>query len=243
MNILLKEQNLGSITPKLISLPDIPATTTANGRIYHSPVGDLPSITTVLSLLSRDSIERWRKSIGEEKADKITKSAGVFGSTIHNMCETYLRTGNYTAPTPLHMETFLNLKKSLDNHLTDIYGLELPLYSKYLGVAGRTDCIGLWNGKLCVIDFKTANKYKEKDLIFSYYLQATAYCIMFEERTGKPITNFVICISSQEGTLQLIEGKRDDYNIPLLTTIKDYYNEKGLTHPFPRIFANIPTKS
>lgn len=223
----------------LISLPDIKATTKTDGRIYHSPVGDLPSITTVLSSLSKEAIEQWRKRVGEEVADKITKSAGVFGTSIHEMCEEYIKNGTYTAPTPLHLESFINIKRTLDKHLTRVIGLELPLYSKYLGIAGRTDCVGYWNGQLCIIDFKTANRYKELSWIFSYYLQATAYCIMFEELTGKAITTFKILIASQEGTMQLIEGERDAYVVPLVKVIKEYYNEKNLSHPYPKLFSTF----
>lgn len=223
----------------LISLPDIKATTGTDGRVYHSPVGDLPSITTVLSLLNKDAIEAWRKRVGEEVADRITKSASVFGSTIHEMCEDYIRTGKYIAPTPLHVESFLNIKRELDKNLKKVIGLELPLYSKVLGIAGRTDCIGIWGNKLCIIDFKTANKYKELSWIFSYYLQATAYCIMYEELTGKPITDFKILITSQEGTMQVVEGERDTYITPLVKAIKEYYHEKNLVHPYPKLFTTF----
>ncbi len=223
----------------LITLPTIAATTTPTGRFYHTPIGDLPSITTVLSSMNKTVIEKWRQRVGKEVADKITNSASVFGTSIHDMCEEYIRNDTYTAASPLHMESFLQIKRILDQNLQKVIGLELPLYSKYLGIAGRLDCIGLWNNKLCVIDFKTSNKYKNLSWITSYYLQATAYCLMFEELTGKSISSFVILISSQEGTIQIIEDKRDSYILPLVNQIEEYYNEKALKHPCPKLFTTF----
>ena len=68
---------------------------------------------------------------------------------------------------------------------------ECPLYSDYLQVGGRVDCIAEWNGKLSVIDFKTSRKIKKKEWIKGYLMQESAYCVMFEERTKIPIRQIV----------------------------------------------------
>ena len=224
---------------KPISLPDITATTDTHGRIYHTPVGNLPSITTVLSSLSKEGIDKWKTNVGEEKANRISTAAKNFGTTIHEMCENYIKGEKVHSPTPLHFQSFNNIRMVLNKNLTTVYGLELPLYSKYLGVAGRCDCIGIWNGKLCVIDFKTANKYKKKEWIHSYFLQATAYCLMIEELTEQIIDRFVIIITVEGETAQVFEGRRNDYIKDLIKTIKDYYNEKNLIHSYPKLFSLI----
>ena len=48
-----------------------------------------------------------------------------------------------------------NAQKILDESITKVYCQEAPLYSKHLGVAGRVDCVGQWNGVDSIIDYKT----------------------------------------------------------------------------------------
>ena len=59
-----------------IELSEMKSVTTEDGRRYQTPEGlELPSITTVLSILSRKSIAAWRKRVGEKKANAISKQA------------------------------------------------------------------------------------------------------------------------------------------------------------------------
>ena len=40
--------------------------------------------------------------------------------------------------------------------INNIHAIERTLYSEYLGLAGRVDCIAEYEGELAVIDFKTS---------------------------------------------------------------------------------------
>ena len=213
---------------KPLILDAISDTTTSAGRTYHTPSGDLPSVTTVLSILSRDDIAAWRERVGFEKADEVLRRAGVRGTRFHNLCETYLKNEAISYSNPLEQEMFGTIRPILDSNITEIYGLELPLYSEYLGIAGRCDCFAMWQGRVAIIDFKTSLRTKTKDKILSYFLQATAYCIMIEERTGIPVDRFAIVIGVDCEDAQVFTGKRDDYIKPLINCIKEYYNEKDL---------------
>ena len=102
----------------------------------------------------------------------------------------------------------------------------MPLYSDYLGVAGRVDCVADWNGRLAVIDFKTSKKPKKKEWISSYFMQAAAYCVMWEERTGIPIDKTVIVVAVDGDEPQVFEEKRDNFIQPCIETIIRYKNEK-----------------
>jgi genome maintenance exonuclease 1 len=94
------------------------------------------------------------------------------------------------------------IKPALDN-IDNITAIETPLWSKILGLAGRTDCIAEYNGKLSIIDFKASTKEKRKQDIENYFLQATAYALMYQERTGVIIENFVILIACEDGLFQV----------------------------------------
>lgn len=153
-------------------------------RHYALPDGTLvPSVTTVLGeKLNKDGLIEWRARVGEEEAKKISTQAANRGTAIHTMAERYiLNEENYLRDQmPVNVDTFKSLKPILDDHVDNILGIELPLYSKALNTAGRTDLVAEYDGRLSIIDFKTSRKLKKIEYIESYLLQATVYSMMFE---------------------------------------------------------------
>jgi hypothetical protein len=213
---------------KQIELTEMNAVTTESGRKYRTPEGiDLPSITTVLSILSRDSIAKWRKRVGEEEANRISYRASTRGTAVHEIIEKYVNNEpNFKdGYTPDIIQSFLDLKPILDERLTEVYAQEAPLYSTHLGVAGRVDCVGIFDGKLSIIDYKTSRKPKQAKWITNYFMQESAYAIMWEERTGMPITQLVTVVSVDQHEPQVFIEHRDNWTRPLLDTIKQYKEE------------------
>jgi genome maintenance exonuclease 1 len=119
------------------------------------------------------------------------------------------------------------LKPALDN-IDNIAAIETPLWSKILGLAGRTDCIAEYNGKLSIIDFKASTKEKRKQDVESYFLQATAYALMYQERTGVIVDNFVIMIACEDGLSQVFEDNPIKYVKKLKKAIDHYRSEIGI---------------
>ena len=137
--------------------------TSDSGRVYTDPDNNpYPSITTVLSILSEKGIAAWRARVGEEEANRISKQATDRGTAVHETIEYYiageLQRGTCETPMPHILEMFYSIKPTIDAALTKVYAQEAPLYSKHLGVAGTVDCVGVWNGKNSVIDWKTSKK-------------------------------------------------------------------------------------
>ena len=221
-----------------VHVEELEAITTEVGRVYKTPVGPLPSITTVLSRLSRKGIAEWRARVGDEVANRISGVASSRGTRIHKVCENYINNQQLDIRSPFDKEMFLSMKPLLDGFVGKVYGQEIPLYSKHLGIAGRVDLISEWNGKLAVIDFKTSNKPKKREYINSYFYQCTAYCIMFEELTGIPVDRFVVVIGVDQDEPQTFYGKRDDNIAGLIDAIKGYYDENNIIHSNPTIFSN-----
>ncbi len=218
--------------------------TTDMGRQYETPEGiQLPSITTVLSILSRDSIAKWRARVGEKEANRISYRASTRGTAVHEICEQYVNndpdydkymamnidTGEQTLTkrTPDLIESFLKLKPILDERLGTVYAQEAPLYSTHLGVAGRVDCVAEFDGKPSIIDYKTSMKPKRLDWIKNYFMQESAYSIMWEERTGMPITQLVTIISVDNHEPQVFIEHRDNWVRPLRDTIAQYNEENS----------------
>jgi genome maintenance exonuclease 1 len=210
------------------TLDELTTETVDGKRFYVTPSGRLPSITTVLSILSRDSIKKWRERVGEETANAISTKASRRGTNVHKMCEDYINNElDAKKFLPNDRQTFNSIKPVLDTHLNNISAQEVPLWSEYLGVAGRVDCIAEWDGKLAVIDFKTSRKPKKKEYISNYFQQCSAYAVMWEERTGIPINKIVVVIAVDDEEPQIFEEKRDNYIYECVQTITQYRKEQN----------------
>jgi ATP-dependent exoDNAse (exonuclease V) beta subunit len=213
---------------KLSSLDfDLKAVTTESGRLYATPTGEqYKSITTVLSNHNKQAIMEWRERVGAEEANKISTKAAGRGTKVHKICEDYIN--NEITDFKMQMlmpdlkELFLKIKPIIDINLGDVYAQEQALYSHRLKIAGRVDLIGYWNGKLSVIDFKTSTKQKEESYIKNYFMQCTAYALMFSELTGQWIDDIVVLIATEEGDAQLFERQIHDYRKPLMQYIDKY---------------------
>ena len=207
---------------------DLSAKTTKKGRQYVDPDGNTyPSITTVLSILSEDSIRAWRARVGEEEANRISRQASSRGTTVHNIIEKYVANDPdfIKGEMPHNVQTFKDVQQVIDEGVTKVYQQEAPLYSKHLGVAGRVDCVGQWKGIDSIIDWKTSRKFKKKEWISSYFMQCAAYAIMWEERTGTPIKQLVVCIAGDMGHQVFVED-RDNWTGKLIETINEYKRRK-----------------
>jgi genome maintenance exonuclease 1 len=192
---------------------------TKNGkRFYSTPGGEFPSVTTVVGFKKQQFFAEWRNKNPEE-----SKRVTSRGTKFHGLIENYLNNE------PLDLDSmnsnqkalFLLLKPELDK-IDNIVALETPLWSKTIGLAGRTDCIAEYDGKLSIIDFKASTKEKRKSDIENYFMQATAYALMYQEQTGTIIDNFSILIACEDGLRQVFEGNPMKYVKPLRNIIMEY---------------------
>ena len=196
-------------------------------RFYPIPGADkyYPSVTSITSFKNAAFFAGWRKRIGEEEANRITSRATQRGTAFHSMAEDYfkddLNTDSYLANNPLSVRMFQSAKTTLDR-IDNIHCLETFLYSHYLGLAGRVDCIAEFDGELAVIDFKTSTKEKQEQYIEHYYVQETAYAAMFLERSGIEVKKIVTLIAVEDGSIQVFQKYNlDDY----LQLLKSYIEE------------------
>jgi genome maintenance exonuclease 1 len=215
-------------TENFLEYSDLECITTEKGRRYITPDGiAYPSITTVLSLLSVDQINKWKKRVGEEEANRISKFASNRGTLVHEIIEKYLdNREDYTSGyMPNIVSSLVDLKPTL-SRIDEIYLQECALYSDHLKLAGRVDCVGKFDGELSIIDFKTSMKPKKKEWISNYFMQCAAYAIMWEERTSIAIENLVILIAVDGHEPQVFTERRDNWTKKLLETRELYRNQK-----------------
>jgi genome maintenance exonuclease 1 len=179
-------------------------------RLYQTPSGKAyPSVTTITGQLAKKAIKQWRERIGKEKAAAITAKASKQGTRIHYLCEDYLSNREFRKK-EFDLEMWESIKPELDR-IDNIHGLESKLFSDHLEVAGTVDCVGEYDGKLSIIDFKTSSKLKTKEQIKNYFMQTAAYAVAFEETTKVPVSNLLIIMAvAHEGCI-LFKEKRDNY--------------------------------
>tara|TARA_B100001996_G_scaffold8912_1_gene7499 strand:+ start:2716 stop:3396 length:681 start_codon:yes stop_codon:yes gene_type:complete len=210
-----------------LKVPEVDPVNQDGIRFYPIPGADkyYPSVTSITSFKNAAFFKNWRKKIGEEEANRITNRATQRGTAFHSITEDYvkgeLNLDIYLANNPLSVRMFQSARSTLDR-IDKIHCLETFLYSHYLGLAGRVDCIGEFDGELAVIDFKTSTKEKQENYIEHYFVQETAYAAMFLERSGIEVKKIVTLIATEEGSVQVFQKYNlDDY----LQLLKSYIEE------------------
>ena len=191
-------------------------------RFYDIEGHNYPSVTTVLGYNTGDGIKKWRESIGEDVANYEMRRAAARGKATHNLIEQYIKSETPSERAVLPLGLFRLIKPYVDK-ITNVHLLEAIMYSKQLTLAGQVDCIGEYEGKLSVIDFKTSNKFKQEDWVQGYFQQCTAYAIMYEELFGTPIEQIVVLIACEDGTVQSFVKEKKDFIEPLKEQIAGFY--------------------
>ena len=200
---------------------------TPNGRYYENSSGvAYPSITTMLSAFPAPELDAWRDRIGHDEADKITRQAAWRGTRVHNALETYVNNIEPTIISPIVKLLFTQHRYLLEDHVDEIYGIETPLYSDYLRLAGTADLIARFKRKRSIIDFKNSLKPKKREWVDGYFTQTCAYSIMWEERTGEPIQQMVLFIANEAVPTQpqIFVADRDEY-APRLLELRKQFDE------------------
>ena len=194
-------------------------------RLYNLPNGDwVPSITTVTSFYNREIFVKWRKRIGLEEANRITKRATARGTDFHQVCQDYLENKelNWDDYQPLSKFMFFHTKPYLDK-INNIHAIERTLYSEYLGLAGRVDAIGEYEGELAVIDFKTSEKIKPEEWLENYFVQEMFYGSAYYELTGIPIVKLITIMVTPGGDVKVFDKRnKNDYIKLLVRYIKKF---------------------
>ena len=192
-----------------VSLPKLSRETIDGVRYYSVPDEDellkLVSITSVTSHFNKEIFINWRKKVGKETADKITKAATTRGTDMHTLTEHYLKNDEELPTVPPISDFLFKIAKPKLKLIDNIYALEGALYSKELGIAGTVDCIAEYDGELAIIDFKTSKKPKPRNWIEHYFVQAMAYGCMLYEMKDISIKKLVIIMACENGECVVYE--------------------------------------
>jgi genome maintenance exonuclease 1 len=198
-----------------------------DGHYYQTPSGVIyPSITTMLQKTQtkekQQSLQNWRDQ--EIAADYIAQQAAVVGSETHKLIENYLNGEEILEKFRLLSEAHFNNLLPFVDKIDDIHGIELRLYSDKMKLAGTSDCIANYNGKLSIIDYKTKRSNQREEWLTDHFIQATSYGVMFKELTGIKVEQIVILVSSEKNTRTEFMKNPSDYLGLLEQRIDQFYS-------------------
>jgi genome maintenance exonuclease 1 len=207
---------------------DITAAEANGSRQYTTPDGVFPSVTTVTGWAKRKFFAKWRRENPEESKRILSR-----GTRVHALIEDYLQNrfeaSLQEAAGTEELDMFHTMQPYLDC-IDNIRAVEVPLWSKKVGLAGRTDCIAEYNGNLSVVDFKTSKNPKSEDAIGDYFTQGAAYALMWQDLTGQRVDNITIIMGvASTGECQVFEAHTRDWVEPLVDAIALWKSEQVST--------------
>lgn len=225
-----------SYSPKF-DYKEMSAAIVGSVRKYDTPCGKLPSITSILGTTAPAekvaSLKRWQDALGTQKAAAVSKKATDHGSNVHLLCERHLKGEDVLAPidgkpVPHDDRNAFNAMKMKIKNIDEVWGIEVPLFSETLNVAGRCDLIGRYKGVPSIIDFKTASRVKSKDDITDYALQLAFYSIAHNEMFDTNIQQGVILMVAQTGFPMEFTFVLDEHYEELIERVEAFFRKHSL---------------
>ena len=236
-------------------------TETINGKRYYN-IGEgkkYPSVTTILGAMTdKSGLDVWRKRVGDEEADRISKFSANRGTVMHQFCEYFLGSKKETIrerlidaqtligpfveengfteeETNIGRKLFFNFYNSkCFNRIAHVVSIEDTLYSPRMGgYAGRVDIIYENNkAHLVVLDFKSSKKAKREDWIENYKMQIAAYSLAYWEMNDVKPEGGEIWISNEADAFpQVFEMSFKDitfYGKKFLSLVKAFHEKYPL---------------
>lgn len=215
---IFKKENTNKISVETIN----------NKRYYKINNNFYSSVTTMLSeMKDKSGLIAWQDAIGFDNAEKIRLDAAKRGTEMHKMIELHFNDEKDKIDISESGYSYYKKMKIYLNKIIPL-GIEVPLWSEKLRLAGTADCIGIYDNKLCIIDFKTSNKEKRPETIIDYFYQATIYSMMLWERLSIATKSLVILISCKDGFPQEFKRNVSDFIPQVIKLVHDYNNNHEL---------------
>lgn len=200
-------------------------------RVYLTPDGEsLPSVTTILSATKDQThLIEWRKRIGEEKANQITKEASGVGTSMHNNLERFIaglprQPGNNAVHVQANSMADVIIEHGLSN-VDEVWAMEQSLYFPGL-YSGTTDLVCVYKGQPCIADYKQTNKPKKEEWVEDYKMQLVAYILAHNEVYGTDIKEGHVFMCSRDLQYQQFDlwpANFSEYQDKWLSKVEEYY--------------------
>jgi len=220
---------------KLYKYPKSSRSLIEGNRHYDISNEKLPSVTTIISLTQseekKQSLEQWRKRVGEQEAENIKNTAAARGTLMHSFLEYYVR-GDKLLDLSDEGKVASGMGQIIIDQglkeMEEVWGSEVTLF--YPGLyAGSTDLCGVYGGRESIVDFKQTNKPKRREWVEDYFVQLAAYAMAHDVVYKTCIDQGVILMCSKDGYFQKFtsNGKEfTSYKHKFLAKVDQYYKLK-----------------
>jgi len=151
------------------------------GRQYPTPIGPLPSVTTIIGAMdNKIGVEKWKEKTPNWQ-EELNKSITI-GNALHKSIEYYIKKKRKPQIYNKQVYRMFNiLSYYLDRRNIELSDSEVFVYStkRY---AGTIDILGSWYGQNLLLDLKTSKKVHT-----NHKMQVIAYKKAYEELYGEKI--------------------------------------------------------
>ena len=204
-------------------------------RHYSIENSSLPSVTAILSATKSEedkaALAAWKERVGHKEAERIKNDASRRGTSMHTYLESFLRNKFNLELIEEDNKAKKMAEEIIDNglkkNLSEVWGAEATLYypGKYGGTA---DCIGIYNNRESILDFKQKNKATREEYIEDYFLQLGAYSLAHNTVYNSRITQGVILLCTVDYLFQefVIEGNQlIEFQNKFLERVEQFYHQ------------------
>ena len=194
-------------------------------RLYETPYGTFPSVTTILKFTlpeeQKQKLINWSNRKGK-KAEIIREKAAMRGVAIHKLIEAKLRGESVQCPDNLLQ--FWNGVQTTLKMIGKVKAMEEIVYHPQLKYAGRLDLLADWRGDLTICDFKTSHREKRREWLLEAFLQVAAYAGAYEFLYRVPIKQGLIVVISPDNvqTFSLEKEELNDYWEQWVIRLQEY---------------------
>ena len=205
------------------------ANTQRGSRTYSVSGMNLPSVTTILAKTkNQEYLNRWRKKVGHDEAERIFNLSSKRGTAMHKFLENHIKGTGYDDLTEIGIEAKAMANKIIKEAfipITEYYGSEITVH--YTGLyAGSTDLVCMHNDMETIVDFKQSNRPKKQEWVEDYCLQIAAYAMAHDYIYGSNIRQGVIMVCTpdlylQEFRFQDVEMR--EWRHKFLARLSNYY--------------------
>ena len=221
---------------KLYKYPKSSRSLVEGNRHYDISNEKLPSVTTIISLTQseekKQSLEQWRKRVGEQEAENIKKTSATRGTLMHSFLEYYVRGEKLLDTTDEGKVAGDMGQVIIDQGLKDmeeVWGSEVTLF--YPGLyAGSTDLCGIYSGRESIVDFKQTNKIKKREWIEDYFIQLGAYAMAHDVIYNTCVDQGVVLMCSKDGYFQKFTSTGKEFTgfkHKFLERVGQFYQKRG----------------
>lgn len=194
-----------------------------NDMRYYCVSADVnvPSVTSILRKTNMNLIGHFDQKLNYDSIE--------IGNFMHKYLEHYVskendfvdQSKNYNIAKKLAHLVIENFIVDLD----EIWGTEVSVLYKNI-YAGTIDLIGMINGKLCLVDYKSSYRSKSKDEMEEYFLQLAAYAIAHDWQYKTSIDSAIIFLAIRNGEYEKTSISSDElesYKVKWLTRLDKFY--------------------